>query len=167
MPQRKLEEITGESFEEWLKAEGYFTESGTNSDLAHLDPVKVIKAFLAAINEGDKTRANACLSPKALLSTLTMNREPKCLYNPGFGPNNSLVENIISGRLLSWKFYDPKEPAKEAREIGDRQTIGVAAQMELRWREDAFNTPSGRTTRFFILSKSYLGWKIDGLGTGP
>lgn len=61
---RQLEEITGRSFEEWLKAEGYFTESGRNGDLAHLDPVKVIKAFLAAINEGDKTRANACLSPK-------------------------------------------------------------------------------------------------------
>ncbi|MCL4424001.1 MAG: DUF4830 domain-containing protein [Firmicutes bacterium] len=165
---RDLEEIAGKSLEEWLKDEGYFYDDGKNADLADLGPVEVVKAFLGATNAGDKRRANACLSPRFLISALTMNREPASLYNRGFTPSNSIVENIRSGKLLSWKFYDPEEPAQEIKNLGDRQKIGVVAELgDLQWRDEAFNTPSGRGIRFFILAKTYLGWKIEGIGTGP
>ncbi len=104
LKKRSLQDITGLSFEQWLERKGYFTDAGTNTDLAGLGPVAVINAFFDAINNGDMVRANACLGPRQMLDALTVNLLPNRLYNPGFGANNSLAANIESGRLLSWSF---------------------------------------------------------------
>lgn len=164
---RNLNDITGLSFEEWVEREDYFSDAGKNADLMTLGPVDVVKAFFDAIQKGDRVRANACLSPRSHQNSLTVNLVPKRLYNPGFGHNNSLVENIVKCRLISWKFLDPQKPAVELKEVGDRNSIEVAAEVELKWRDAAFNTPTGRTTRFITLTRSNLGWKIEGMGTGP
>jgi len=153
-----------------VRRKGYFTDAGTNTDLAGLGPVAVINAFFDAINNGDMVRANACLSPQQMLDALTVNLLPNRLYNPGFGANNSLAANIESGRLLSWSFVTYDKPSRRMEKskvmpAGDR--VEVAAELQIRWRDNAFNTPTGMDSRFIVLSHSYLGWKIEGMGTGP
>ena len=165
---RTLDEVTGLSFEEWVKREQYFNTSGTNSDLASLSPTQVVDIFFDSINKGDKVRANACLTPQSLLESLTMNLEPGHLYNDGFSQNNSLVENIVKGKPIAYRrFLDPEKPAVEIQELGERKKIEIVVDLELEWRDPAFNTPEGKSTRFAVLKKFDNGWKLDGLGTGP
>lgn len=165
---RTLDEVTGLSFEEWVKREHYFNTSGTNSDLASLSPTQVIDIFFDSINKGDKVRANACLTPQSLLESLTMNLEPGHLYNDGFSQHNSLVENIVKGNPIAFRrFLDPEKPAVEIKELGERKKIEIVVDLELEWRDPVFNTPEGKSTRFAVLEKFDNGWKIDGLGTGP
>lgn len=86
---------------------------GKNSDLSGLEPVGLIKAYFKAINDGDKTRANACLTYSEMLGSLTSNLKGSQLYNPGFCTDNSLTENISKAEAISFKFLDPetREPS--------------------------------------------------------
>jgi hypothetical protein len=162
-----LEQLTGLTFAQWVEREGYFADPGANADLTTMGPVEVLNAFFDAISQGNKTRAEACLNPDQMLNTLTMNLGgQKRLYNPGFGPNNSLVENIRKAKLLSYKLGDPEAHAAEITEVGDRRRVLVALQLQATWRDDAFNSP-GPQIRFTGLEKYYNGWKLGGLGTGP
>lgn len=165
---RYVEDITGLTFEQWVERESYFAAPGENADLVSLGPIEVLNSFFEAINKGDKTRAAACLSPRAMLYSLTMNlsREER-LYNSGFSPRNSLVENIRRAKLLSYKLTEPDTPGVEIREVGDRTRVAVTAYLEITWQDDLFNTPSGRAARFAGLEKYPNGWKLTGLGTGP
>lgn len=165
---RSLEDITGLAFEQWVEREGLFVNDVRNADLAELEPAEVIRDFFEAINAGDRERANACLSPREMLNALSVNRVPYALYNPGFDNNNSLVANIVRGRLLSSKPYDPGEWAPGAGAAdGKPEMVHLAAELELKWCDGVFNTPDGKATRFFALSRTKLGWKIEGMGTGP
>jgi hypothetical protein len=165
---RTLSEITGFSFEEWIKREHYFETSGTNTDLASLGPTQVIDTFFDSINKGDKVRAHACLSPKSLLESLTMNLEPGHLYNVGFSQNNSLVENIVKGKPIEYRrLFDPENHEVEIKELGDRTKIEIEVNLEIEWRHPAFNTQDGKSIRFAVLGKYNNGWKLSELGTGP
>jgi len=165
---RNLEEITGLTFDQWVDRERYFTQSGANTDLAELGPVEVLRTFLDAITAGDRTRAQACLSPRGALNSLTMNQNRDSrLYNAGFSHNNSMAQSIRRGKLLGHKLVDPDSPAVAVTEVGDRTRIEIVADVELVWRDEVFNPPTGRTVRFAIVQKSAIGWKLDGLGTGP
>ena len=75
-----LLDISGLAYEEWIAGEGLFSSVGKNADIASLEPIDLLKAFFKAINEGDKDRANACLSPIELRSSLTVNLEKDHLY---------------------------------------------------------------------------------------
>ena len=167
---RKLEEITGLTFEKWVEREGFFADSGANADLAKLDPVEVVQAFFEAINKGDKVRANACLSPRVMLDELTENLQPRALYNPGFGQNNSYTENILGGKLVSWQYYhfDPARGLVTSQSQPSGDSVGIEAQVLIGWRDPAFNKPDGAPeTRFIGLTRTAYGWKIEGFGTGP
>ena len=164
---RYLEEVTGLPFERWVEKQGYFTAAGPNADLAKLGPVEVVATFADAVSKGDRTRAVACMDPVALRDVLTMNLEPGRLYNPDFGENNSLAHNIVRAQVLTAKMLDPDTPADEIRDIGARTRVELRLFMELKWRQQVFNTPDNRTTRFAILQKWPFGWKLGGLGTGP
>ncbi len=163
-------DLAGLGFDQWLAKQGFFTPAGKNSDLITLSPVEVVQAFLQAIDAGDKTRAQACLSPQQQLHSLTVNMDRSSrLYNPEYSSNNSLVENIMSAYLTSYRFIDPNRPSQSSEDPGGSraQTVEIAAQLVIKWRDEAFNTPSGQQTRFFILNKYGGGWKIEGMGTGP
>ena len=164
---KTLQDLTGLTFDQWSAREGYFSDAGKNSDLAALSPTEVIAAFFTAIDQGNKTRAVACLTPQNLLGSLTDNLEPGRLYNNGFSTGNSLVENIIEGEPISYKLLDPDHPSVELNEVGNRQKIEVYATLRLKWRDAAFNTANGISGRFAVLYKEENGWKLDGLGTGP
>ena len=164
---RTLQELTGLAFEQWVARERYFTDTGRNSDLAGLAPTEVMDTFFAAINQGDKTRAVACLSPQNLLESLTMNLDTGHLYNQGFNQNNSMVENIIEAKPISYKLLDPEHLAIEIKEVGNRKRVEIAVNLYIKWRDPVFNTSDGKSVRFAILDRYENGWKLDGFGTGP
>jgi hypothetical protein len=166
---RYLEDIVGMTFEDWVTRQGLFSNSGKNEDLASLEPVEVLNAFFQAINSGDLTRANACLTPNEMLTLLTTNLGENLLYNPGFGENNSLVNNIIEAHPISYKMID--QNYSEIQQVGDRKEIEIEITLDLKWRNSSFNGQGedvkGSDTRFSGLKKYANGWKISGLGTGP
>jgi hypothetical protein len=162
-----LTDITGLSYEDWLKREGIFTDMGKNNDLMNMEPVDMLKAFFKAINDGNKARAYACLDPTVLQDSLTMNYHGEGLNNSGFNGDNSLVENIISPKPISFEIHDPKDMANILTDIGNRTEIEIAVDMEIKWRDATFNSATGREIRFAVLKKYSTGWKLCGLGTGP
>lgn len=170
---KTLKDLTGQEFTDWVDQTGVFRADG-NEDLRKLEPAQVVDAFFKAINAKNLKRANACLSPAEMLSTLTTNLVPGALYNPGFGNSNSMTANILSGKLLSWKTYEAPgggfgapAPATGAASGSTPPTAHLATEVQIRWRLAEFNSPTGRQTRFIGLTKTSLGWKIDGMGTGP
>jgi hypothetical protein len=162
-----LNDITGLTFEEWVYQKGLFANLKENTDLEALSPVDLLKAYFKAIKDGNKTRAYACLSPKEMLNSLTMNYRGQGLYNDNFNLDNSQVENIIDPEPLSFKLFDSNNPAVEVKEIENRTEIEIAVTMKIKWRDDAFNSPDGKQVRFAILNKYKNGWKLGGFGTGP
>lgn len=167
---RRFIDITRLDFPKWAEREGFFADPGPNSDLVKLDPIEVIRAFFRAINDGDQLRANACLSPQEMLHSLYVNRPAGVLYNPDFGANNSYSSNILGGDLISWNYYyfDPIQGRvvdSFSQPPGDE--VRVQAEVHIKWRDSQFNSPTGVETRFFILTKTAQGWKIEGIGTGP
>jgi hypothetical protein len=167
---RYLEDITGLPFEEWVWHSGVFGESPANADLAEMDPAGVLEAFFSAVNAGDRTRAHACLTPRVFLCGLTMNLgpEPACLYHSDWGIHNSLVENIVSGKVIRVvRFYDPDAPAETITDLTGLARVGAELRLQIRWRDPAFNQQEGPETRFAVMERTPFGWKLGGLGTGP
>lgn len=168
---RYLPDITSLPLDKWVARQGLFGDPGKNADLEAMGPTEVLTAFLKAADEGNKTRAYACLSPNEMLNSLIVNIAGKqLLYNPGFSENNSMVENLLMAKPDSYKLLDPQTIA-EINDIGDRTTIEIEVRLRLKWRNNAFNThnddEAGINTRFAIMTKFANGWKISGFGTGP
>ena len=133
---------------------------------------KVPRAVSVFLKQHGLERAQACLSPWNQLETLVVNvYRTARLYNAGYGPDNSLVESIRRVHLSSYKFITfgrPCLPAQEPDPDPDsRQTVEVAAQLIIKWKDEGFNTTSGQQTRFITLNRFKGGWKIEGMGTGP
>ena len=164
---RYLTDITGITFEEWVYKKGLFSNLGENTDLATLSPSDLLKEYFKAIRDGNKTRAYACLSPNEMLESLTMNFRGQGLYNSGFNQANSQAENIINPEPLTFRLFDMDNPEIEIDEIGNKSEIEIAVTMNVKWRNEAFNSPDGKETRFAVLNKYKNGWKLEGLGTGP
>jgi hypothetical protein len=163
---RYLDEITGISYEQWVDKEVALDSKGPNRDLDKMTPTEVLTTFFDAVQQGKTARANACLSWQRQLESLTVNLEPDHLYNPGYGDNNSLVANIVSVQPISYNLID-HENGKEISSIADRTDVIVQVSLQIKWKNTAFNNPSGKETRFAYMIKSSNGWKLGGLGTGP
>lgn len=164
--QKYLEELTGLPFEQWFYKQNLLIESEANKDLAAMDPVQLLDAFCKAIEAGDTSRANACMSPESMLDSLTINLQGNALYNNQYAENNSYIGNLLEAKLISYKLMDA-ESLKEIDSIGDSTKVIIAASMKIKWKDDAFNSPDGMQTRFALLKKYENGWKLQGLGTGP
>ena len=167
---RYLNNITKLTYEEWINQKGLFSNLDKNKDLETLQPVEVMKAYFKAINDGDKTRADACLSPDAMLESLTMNinsnSNKNILYNTGFNEMNSQTENIIKANPISFSFLDPNTPATTIKEIGNLTKIEVSVKVDIKFHNNGASS-DGLQERFALMKKYKTGWKLDGLGTGP
>lgn len=163
---RYINDITGITFEQWVQKEGVFQNNGKNKDIDFLQPVEVLKAFFKAIDDGDKTRAYACLSPNEMLDSLTMNLRGNYLYNSGFTKDDSLVESIVSVIPTSFKMMDSTN-FTQITKIENRTEIEIAVEGEMKWADSRFNSVNGKDERFAGMKKYESGWKILGLGTGP
>jgi hypothetical protein len=162
-----VKDLTGLEPDEWLISEGYLVNPEKYADLAAMSPPDVIRAYFAAIAADDKARANACLAPQTLLDSLFVNRGENQLYNQGFGENNSYTNNIISAKLLSYRYLEPGNPTHVLEGFAGRTSVEVQIEAEMVWREEWANTPDHRDTRFVLMRNQGLGWKIGGFGTGP
>lgn len=161
-----ISDITGLDYEAWVQKEGIFSDSGKNKDLETLGPIDVLKAYFKAIESGDKVRAHACESPIEMQNTLITNLSGSGLYNTGYSENNSMVDNIIKAKPISFKLMDATT-LNEVKTLGNITNVEVAVTMELQWKDNAFDTPDGKDIRFVMLKKYNNGWKLSGLGTGP
>ncbi len=165
---RYLKDITGLDFEDWIKKEGLFSEFGKNKDIASLDPVNVVKTYVKAINDGDKTRAYECLAPTEMLRSLTNNlgldqgkNREDLLYNPKFSKMNSMVEGIAKIECISFKLKDPTNWS-DIENAGTRTEVSVDAGMHITWSDNTSSTSNGYS--FVTLKKCANGWKISGMG---
>lgn len=161
-----LSDITGLTYDKWVDNQKIFSDLGKNSDITSLEPIDLMKTFFKAINEKDIVRANSCLTPSAMLDSLTVNMGGSKLYNPGFTQDNSLVLSITQATPISFKLLDSKN-FSEIKEVGNRTEIEVKVELNIQWSQSQFNSPTGKEERFAILKKYNNGWRIDGLGTGP
>lgn len=165
---KTFEQIVGGEIEEWAITRGFFALDQSNEDLKDLDPVSVVRAFCDAIRKGDRLRAQSCMSPKSAINSLTMNLGPNMLYHQGFSGLNSMINNITKAELLSYTMYVYEDDRiVHVSDVGSHTSINLSAEMRLTWRDAAFNSSDGMAHRFIALRKTPLGWKIDGMGTGP
>lgn len=169
-----LDSIAGYELDEWVEHEGLLADAGENGDLSKMLPSELITAYYAAVQSGDETRAEACLTPSALMQSLSVNLGPNRLYNPGFSPENTLHGGIAAVKVLSFQYLDPEqnsfvapEAGQEAALIGDRSELMMEVKLDLTVSPDAKATSSGKQPRFAAMKKLATGWKIAGLGTGP
>ena len=160
-----LKSITGLDFEDWTKKEGLFSELGKNKDIASLNPVDLVKTYFNAISDGDKERAYLCLTPTQMLDSLTCNLDKNLLYNKTFSKENSMLENIIKVKPISFKLMDSKN-FSEIKNVDNRSEVIVEVYMYINWRDSAFNNPDGKDDRFVYLKKYENGWRIKSMGTG-
>lgn len=170
---RYLSDITGLSLAEWAERDGILGGGaglGPNADLAELGPTGLVAAFVEAVAAGDKTRAYGCLAPGTLLAAVTRGDylDASALYQPGYGPANSVVEGLRSARLLSAKLLDPDQPGTEIPGPGNLSRVEVRAEVELEWVKaepipGLILHPYAKETgfRYFVLKKVPAGWRVE------
>ena len=171
MNQLYLEDIVNKDFDHWVEETGIIVIPTSYAPM----PRDAIHIFFSAIDSGEKKRAITQLSPVALLNALTVNHDPATqLYHTGFNEDNSSIENIISAKNVEIvRFYEPmslkdimsEEAIFDEMPIGGR--ISAEINLEIRWRDPAFNASNDLSTLFVGLRKTTYGWKLDGFGTGP
>lgn len=169
-----LEALTGKTLDEWVEHEGLLSDAGKNQDLAAMQPSELITAYYAAVQSGDETRAQACLTPSMLMESLSMNIGPNQLYNSGFNDRNTLHSGIDAVKVLSFQYLEPEHNAfvsldaeREAALIAGRHELMIEADLDLKVSPDYQAMNSGKQPRFIIMKKLAIGWKIASIGTGP
>jgi hypothetical protein len=170
-----MEAITGMNFDDWLIHEGIFKSPTEYMALETQSPFEVMEVYIDSVNKGNLRKANACLTPGSLAQALTMNLFPTSgkLYHSDFNADNSAEVNIVSASDLEIiRIFDPislepidRSKIREAMIDGDK--IEIEVRLNLEWKQEAFNNPGEKSTRFAILKKYPFGWKLDGFGTGP
>jgi hypothetical protein len=172
---KSMEAITGMNFDNWLINEGIFKNPTEFSALETQSPFEVLEVYIDSVDRGNLRKANACLTPGSLAQSLTMNLFPSSgkLYHSDFNEDNSATDNIVSASDLEIvRIFDPNtlEPIDRTKirvAMLDGDRIEIEVRLNLEWKQEAFNNPGEKSTRFAILKKYPFGWKLDGFGTGP
>lgn len=158
---RRLEEITGKSWGEWLAGIVNW-EDPLEKRLAALSPEELIRLFYEAVGNGDKRTAHATLSRRNLVTYLFRNMDNNRLYNPSFSVNDrDGLNNVAGAKIVSIKELPPQD--NDPPEVKRYQ---VAVDLTFR---RAITAESGVQVRFLTLRQEIpgLGWRIDSVGTGP
>jgi len=159
---RRLEEITGRTFAQWVAGVIDYDDA-TERRLAALGPEEVIRTYYAAINRRDYRLARACETRESLTGYLFANMDNNWLYNTSY-ESGSLdgMENIRRAKVLTIKeLKEPLEPVAP-------ETRRYAVEVDLRFRK-AVTMESGRHVLFFNLKREteQTGWRLAYIGTGP
>lgn len=158
---RRLEEITGKTWGEWL-ANIVNWEDPLEKRLAALSPEELIRTFYEAVGNGDKRTAHAALSRRNLATYLFRNMDNNRLYNPSFSVNDrDGLNNVAGAKIVSIKELPPQD--------GDSPEVKrYQVAVDLTFRR-AITAESGVQIRFLTLRQEIpgLGWRVDSLGTGP
>lgn len=169
-----LETLTGKTLDEWVEEEGFLNDAGKNDDLAAMQPSELITAYYAAVQSGDETRAQACLTPSVLMQSLSMNIGPNQLYHSGFNDRNTLHSGIDAVKVLSFQYLDPEQNKfvdlridQEAARFAGLRELMIEPMLDLTVSPDYQAMNSGKQPRFITMKKLATGWKIASVGTGP
>ena len=158
---RRLEEITGKSWGQWLKGL-VNAENPLEKRLSSLGPEELIRTFYEAVGNGDKRTAHAALSRRNLIDYLFRNMDNNRLYNPSFSViDRDGLNNVAAAKIVSIRELPPQE--KDTPEI---KRFQVAVHLTFR---RAITAESGVQVLFLTLRQEIpgMGWRIDSIGFGP
>jgi hypothetical protein len=135
--------------------------------LAALSPDQVIRTFFAAINAQDYQTAYACLTRDELSSVLFVNLlssgKAGKLFHESYAEaakhGDMFIRNIISAEIIQMRKLNTTHP----------EEIEYEVRFDVRYKEEDIFYHDGIEMRFFILKEEIegLGYRIDGIGTGP
>ncbi|MGI6286066.1 hypothetical protein MHOCP_00760 [Moorella humiferrea] len=159
---RRLEEITGKSWGEWV--DQYIDHQNPQEKLiSQMSPEKVIETYYEAINNNDPRTAHATETRRRLVSYLFRNMDNNRLYNYSYATNDAdEIGNITRARII--RIQPINDPATAGRD--DVKKFMVEVDLNVR---RVVTYDSGRRILFFTLRQETptTGWRIDTIGTGP
>ena len=159
---QRLEEITGQTWEEWVSGL-VDPQDPIEQKLANLTPEQIIRGYYAAVDRGDFSAAHTYESRRALTRYLSNNMDNNFLFNTGYpekksrGMSNTTAAKVISIKKLEGSLGNPRPGWRE-----------YAVKVDLQVKQPITHG-NGPQTRFIILSQEppTMGWRIDSIGTGP
>lgn len=159
---RKMEEITGKSWGEWVNL--YINHHNPQEKLiSRMTPEKVIRTFFEAIDRKDSRTAHACETRRRLVSYLFNNMDNNRLYNYSFAINDAnWISNITRAKVVNIQPYS--SPAE--KQLPVVKTYVVTVDLNVR-RLITFD--SGRHIFFITLMRETptTGWRIDSISSSP
>lgn len=157
---RRLEEITGRAFAQWVAGVIDYDDAAERR-LAALAPEEVIRTYYEAINRRDYRLAHACETRERLTGYLFMNMDNNWVYNASYESGSmDGLENIRQARVLAVRELKDEPGAPDTRRY--------AVEVDLRFKK-VITMDNGRRVLFFTLKKETerTGWRIAEIGTGP
>lgn len=158
---RRLEEITGKSWGEWV--DQYIDHENEQEKLiSQMTPEKVIETYYEAIDHKDPRTAHACETRRRLVTYLFRNMDNNRLYNYSYATNDAdEINNITRAKIIRIQPYQDA-----GSEQPDVRKYVVEVDLNVR---RAVTYDSGRQVRFFTLRRETptTGWRIDDISTGP
>jgi hypothetical protein len=152
LDRKTLEQITGKDWSEWLA--GYIDfDNKLLKELSTMTPEEVIKTSFDALDKGDCKRYYATFTLKNLVSYLSGNMGFSDLYNKGF-PTDT---NINKARLIK---------IGNSRDENNYKVYPVKVDFDFK---KMITSEDGPQSRFVEVEKESenIGWRINGIGTGP
>ncbi|QGP92058.1 hypothetical protein MGLY_14140 [Neomoorella glycerini] len=158
---RRLEEITGKTWGEWV--DQYIDHDNPQEKLiSQMTPEKVIETYYEAIDHKDPRTAHATETRRRLVSYLFRNMDNNRLYNYSYATNDAdEINNITRAKVIRIQpYHDP------SLEQADVKKYVVEVDINVR---RVISYDSGRQIRFITLRRETptTGWRIDDIGTGP
>ena len=157
---RRLEEITGKTWEEWISAL-IDPQDPFEQKLAPLTPEELLRTYFDAVDRGDFRLAYACENRKRLAHHyLFSNMDNNKLYNQDYPAGG--LKNITRARVISLKHLP------EGEKNYPPGTLLYQVEVDLGVRR-FITHESGPQRRFITLRKetAATGWRIESIGTGP
>jgi hypothetical protein len=158
---RRLEEITGKSWGEWV--DQYINHKNPQEKLiSAMSPEKVIETYYEAISNNDPRTAHAAETRRRLMTYLFSNMDNNRLYNYSYATiDDNEINNITRAKINRIQPYQgPEAEAPDIRKYVVELDINVRRLITY---------DSGRHIRFITLRRETptTGWRIDAIDTGP
>ncbi|GEA18090.1 MAG: hypothetical protein PWR22_1114 [Moorella sp. (in: firmicutes)] len=158
---RRLEEITGKTWGEWV--DQYIDHDNPQEKLiSQMTPEKVIETYYEAIDNKDPRTAHATETRRRLVSYLFRNMDNNRLYNYSYATNDAdEINNITRAKVIRIQpYHDPSSEQADVKKYVVEVDINVRR---------VISYDSGRQIRFITLRRETptTGWRIDDIGTGP
>jgi beta-lactamase regulating signal transducer with metallopeptidase domain len=158
----QFEAVAGTKMEMWL-TRLVDTSTAEAKRLAAFSPEDVIRNYYAAIDSGNLKEMHKYESLTNLVGYLFSNMDNNGLYNPAYAVNEGYgASNVAETRVDSIKAYDL--PAGSTSPTVKRYQVQVYMKVK---QPVVFDT--GVQTFFMTVRQEspQIGWRIDGIGTGP
>jgi len=159
---RRLEEITGKTWGEWVNL--YIDHSNPQEKLIScMKPEEVIETYFEAIDHRDPHTAHACETRQRLVSYLFNNMDNNRLYNYSYATNDAdWINNINRAKIIN--IQPCNRPAQEDQSVVKTYVVIVDINVKRLITHD-----SGRQVLYITLRRETptTGWRIDSISPAP